>query len=136
MPPIVGSSVTQASIWGLLLCPFEQKQKNLESFAIRAENNVHFLSGMEMISPRIFGLWMTGHNVARWDNSSLNPADQREWANSWSYVEPVEDILIFWPFKEIRKIWTLGGSRVDFFKSAMRLIELKTSAQVGWDIIM
>ena len=87
-----------------------KKKKKGGSFAIRAENNAHFLLGMEMvISPPIFGLWMTGHNVARWDNSSLNHADQREWTNSWSYVEPVEDILIFWPFKEI---WKFGFLKV------------------------
>ena len=109
MPPIVGSSVTRAFIWGCYcVCLNQKKNKKKKggSFAIRAENNAHFLLGMEMvISPPIFGLWMTGHNVAWWDNSSLNHADQREWTNSWSYVEPVEDILIFWPFKEI---WKFG----------------------------
>lgn len=90
-------------LFGMLLCLFDKM--------------------MEMvISPHILGLWMMGHNVARWDNSSINHADQREDANRCCYyiffslvssvIKRTGEHFTLLTLKTMRKIWILDDDSV------------------------
>lgn len=80
MPPIVWYLVTWSFIWDVWWKQNKKREKKEEgkkgTLCIRAETNVCFLLRMEMvISLSRLGLWMMSHNVARWDNSSINLTD-------------------------------------------------------------